>query len=219
MLKVKSWMDQVRFKLNEAKTEFMYFGWPSQLGKCAVSTIDITGENIARSEVTKYLGAHLDSALNFKKHIKTKCKAAMFNLQRIRAARKYLTRSACNKLMVSLVISHLDYANGLLGGLPKCTIDQLQRVQNIAAKIVLGKGKYDSSTRCLGHWLPIQHRIEFKIITLVYKSLHGLAPQYLTNLLTRKVQCREGLCSNDKTSQLEIPHTTRKTLQPGRLVY
>ena len=213
MLEVKSWMDQVHLKLNEAKTEFMYFGWPSQLGKCAVSTIDINGENIARSEVTKYLEAHLDSALNFKKHIKTKCKAAMFNLQRIRAARKYLTRPACNKLIVSLVISHLDYANGLLGGLPKSTIDQLQRVQNIAAKIVLGKGKYDSSTRCLGelHWLPIQHRIEFKIITLVYKALHGLAPQYLTNLLTRKIQRREGLHSNDKTSQLEIPHTTRKT--------
>ena len=58
---------------------------------------------------------------------------------------------------------------------------------------------------------PIQHRIEFKIITLVYKSLHGLAPQYLTNLLTRKVQCREGLRSNYNTSKLEIPHTTRKT--------
>ena len=126
MLKVKSWMDHVHLKLNEAKTEFKYFGWPSQLGKCTVSTIDINGENIARSEVTKYLGAHLDSALNFKKHIKTKCKAAMFNLQRIRATRRYLTRSVSNKLMVPLVISHLDYANGLLGGLPKCTIDQLQ---------------------------------------------------------------------------------------------
>ena len=193
MLKVKSWMDQVRLKLNEAKTEFIYFGWPSQLGKCTVSTIDINVENIARSKVTKYLGAHLDSALNFKKHIKTKCKVAMFNLQRIRAARKYLTRSASNKLMVSLIISHLDYANGLLGGLPKCTIDQLQQVQNIAAKLVLGKSKYVSSTRCLGelHWLPIQQRIEFKIITLVYKSLHGLAPQYLVNLLTRKAQHRE----------------------------
>ena len=106
---------------------------------------------------TKYLGAHLDSALNFKQHIKTKCKTAMFNLQHIHATRKYLTRSASNKLMVSLVISHPDYANALLGGLPKCSIDQLQRVQNIAAKIVLGKGRYDSSTRCLAelHWLPI----------------------------------------------------------------
>ena len=115
--------------------------------------------------------------------------------------------------MVSLVISLLDYANALLGGLPKCSLDQLQHVQNIAAKIVLGKGRYNSSTRCLAelHWLPIQQRIEFKIITLVHKSLHGLAPQYLVDPLTRKVQRREGLYSNNKTSQLEIPPTTRNT--------
>ena len=137
----------------------------------------------------------------------------MFNLQRIRAARIYLPRSASNKLMVSLVISHLDYTNALLGGLTKCSIDQLQWVQNMAAKLVLGKGWYDSSTRCLAelHWIPIQQRIEFKIVTLVHKSLHGLVPQYLVDLITRKEQCREGLHSNSKTSQLEIPHATRKT--------
>ena len=129
----------------------------------------------------------------------------MVNLQQIHATRKYFTRSASKKLMVSLVISHLDYANELLGGLPKCSIDKLQWVQNIAAKIVLGKGRYNSSTRSLAelHWLPIQQRI-------VHKSLHGLAPQYLVNLLTRKVQRWKGL-SNDRTSQLEIPATTRKT--------
>ena len=154
-----------------------------------IYNIDVNGETITRASITKYLGAHLDSTLNFKQHIKTKCKAAMLNLQWICAARKYLTRSASNKLMVSLVISHLDYANALLGGLPKCSIEQLQRVQNIAAKIVLGKGRYDSSTRCLAelHWLPIQQRIEFKIITLVHKLLHGLVPQYLVDLLPWKV--------------------------------
>ena len=92
-LDIKSWMDQVQLKLNESKTEFIYFGWPSQLGKCVATTIDVNGETIARSNITKYLEAHLDSALNFKQHIKTKCKAAMFNLQRICATRKYLTRS------------------------------------------------------------------------------------------------------------------------------
>ena len=137
----------------------------------------------------------------------------MFNIQWICAARKYLTRSASIKHMVSLFISHLDYANALLGGLPKCSIEQLQRVQNIAAKKVLGKGRYDNSTRCLAelHWLPIQERIEFKIITLVHKSLHGLAPNHLMDLLTRKVPRGEELHSNDRTSQLEVPATTRKT--------
>ena len=129
MLDIKYWMDQVCLKLNEAKTEFICFGWPSQLGKCVSTTTDVNGETNTRASATKYLGPHLNSALNFKQHIKTKCKAAMFNL-------------------------------------PKCSTEQLQRVQNIAAKIVLGKGRYDSSNRCLAelHWLPIQQRIEFKII-------------------------------------------------------
>ena len=69
----------------------------------------------------------------------------MFYPQTIWATRKFLTRTASNKLMVSLVISHLDYANALLGGLPKCSIDQLLQVQNIEAKIGLRKGKYDST--------------------------------------------------------------------------
>ena len=81
MLDIKSWIDQVHLKLNESKMEFIYFGWPSQLGKCVATTIDVNGKTITRNNITKYLGAHLDSALNFKQHIKTKCKAAMFNLQ------------------------------------------------------------------------------------------------------------------------------------------
>ena len=52
----------------------------------------------------------------------TKCKAAMLNLLKIKAARKNITRTVCNKLVVALVLSHLDYANGILGGLPKSSI-------------------------------------------------------------------------------------------------
>ena len=50
--------------------------------------------------------------------------------------------------MVSLVLSHLDYANSLLGNL-KISIRKMQLVQNIAARITLGKRKYDSATSCL----------------------------------------------------------------------
>ena len=87
--------------------------------------------------------------------------------------------------MVALVLSHLDYTNSLLGGLPKASIAKLQRIQNIAAKVVLNKGKYDSATSCLEtlHWLPIKYRIEYKIITLVHRSLHNATPPYLTRLV------------------------------------
>ena len=107
---------------------------------------------------------------------------------KIRASRKYLTRKACAKLTISLVISHLDYPNAILAKLPKVSLDKLQREQNMAAKIVLKKGQYDSSTRCLEelHWLPIEQRINFKVVTLVHKCIHGKATSYLDKSSSRR---------------------------------
>ena len=33
------------------------------------------------------------------------------------------------------------------------------------------------------HWLPVQYRIQLKILSLVYKALHDLSPSYLKDLL------------------------------------
>ena len=71
--------------------------------------------------ITRYLGAYLDSEINFREHIKNKCKAAMINLLKIKATRKFVTKEACAKLTISLVILHLDYENSLLVGLPQVT--------------------------------------------------------------------------------------------------
>jgi len=29
------------------------------------------------------------------------------------------------------------------------------------------------------HWLPVEYRVEYKLALLVFKSLHGAAPEYL----------------------------------------
>ena len=181
MLDIKSWMDAVQLKMNDNKTEFIYFGGPRQLKKYIINQINVNGEMIPRSHITRYLGAYLDSTLNFKQHIKIECKTAILNLLKIKVTRKFLTRKASSRAVIALVMSHLDYANSMLVGLPKTSINLLQRVQNMAAKIVLGKNKYESSSKCLEevHWLPIQYRINFKIITLVFRCIHGLGPSYL----------------------------------------
>ena len=84
MLKVKGWMDAVRLKLNESKTEFIYFGSRQQLKKCTFDKININSKTIQISDTDKYLVGHLDQHLNFKKHVITKCKAAMINIHKIR---------------------------------------------------------------------------------------------------------------------------------------
>ena len=64
--------------------------------------------------------------ISFKEHIKGKWKAAILDLLTIRAHRKYLTRKASAKLTISLVISHLDYANAIPAEQHKVSLDKLQ---------------------------------------------------------------------------------------------
>ena len=184
LMNVKTWMDENRLKMNDGKTEFIMFGAKKQLGKCKTS-IDVNKTVVNNSEVVKYLGTWMDCNLNFKDHIVKKCRTAIINLQWIKLIRPFLNTEACTTLMLGLVISHLDYCNSILVSLPDVSINQMQRVQNLAAKVILGKSKMDSASECLLvlHWLPIFSRIQHKILTLVHKCIRGSAPEYLQNLL------------------------------------
>ena len=48
------------------------------------------------------------------------------------------------------------------------------------------------------HWLPVKFRIEFKSLLLVFKSLRGLAPTYLNDLITIRTQQRYSLRSTSE---------------------
>ncbi len=146
-----------------------------------------------------------------KLQVQKMCRSAMVNLQRIRAIRPYLTQECAQILVQGLVLSHLDYCNVTLIGLPDCDISKLQRLQNMAAKLVLRAGSRDSSTLCLFdlHWLPIKFRVQYKVLTLVFKAIHGLAPDYLRSMFTlRKLR---GRAHDAQDTQLVVPFTARKT--------
>ena len=103
----------------------------------------------------------------------------MWNLQKLKVICNILTEETCKTLVMGLVISHLDYANVILVGLPETDIHKLQWVQNMAAKLILNKNKYDSVTECFKklHLLPIRIRIHSKILTLTYKCLNNQVPE------------------------------------------
>ena len=89
-------------------------------------------------------------------------------------------------LVHAFVTSRLDYCNILLAGSLKTVIDKLQRVMNAAPRIVSGTRKYDRGlTQLLHaelHWLDVADRVTYKLGWMVYKCLHGQAPDYLAEL-------------------------------------
>ena len=108
--------------------------------------------------------------------------------------------------MHAFVSSRLDYCNGLY-----TTLSRLQLVQNTAARILTNTNRRAHITPVLAslHWLPIKARIDFKILLITYKALHGLAPLYIVELLPPKPNARSLRSSNK--GLLEVPVSYLKT--------
>ena len=129
----------------------------------------------------KNLGIVMNNTLSFNDHIDEICKKVSFAIRSIGHILRYLPYDGLKMLVNSLVISRLDYCNSDLYGIPKYQRDKLQRVQNIAARMITGTRSTDHVTAILKslHWLPVEARINFKILLITYNILNGESTSYL----------------------------------------
>ena len=95
--------------------------------------------------------------------------------------------------MLRFDLTRFDYLNSLLYGMPDYVIKRLQRLLNVAARIVTYLGKYYHITDAMKklHWLPIESHNQYNVLVLVHACVHNIAPPYLSSLLTNYVPSRE----------------------------
>jgi len=186
-------------------------GTPQNLDKIIDPAVKV-GDNIikAKKEV-KNIGAVFNENMKMNSHVSKICRTAWYKLSQISRIRQYLTQDECKTVVHAYITSVLDQNNSLLIGMPDSLIKKMQRIQNASAKLICGAKKIDHVTKLLEdlHWLPIRRRIDFKILLLTYKALHGLGPQYLQDLLIPYVP-EYGLRSGDD-NLLTVPHSKLKS--------
>ena len=88
----------------------------------------------------------------------------------------------------------------------KRLIDKIQRVQNAAARLIFKQPNFCHITPVLSqfHSLPIKYRIELKISLMTFKAIHGMAPDYICKLISRRKSTGYSLRSS-KNVMLEVP--------------
>ena len=207
---IDEWMIRNYLKRNQDKTDLVVIS--SRFHPMPdIGHITVGSECIAPCDSVRNLGVQFDSIFSFKEHIKNICKSSFYHLGNIAKIRKYLSQDTCEILVHAFISSKLDHCNSLLHGLPKYLLDRLQAVQNAAARVVTLTPKHDHITPILInlHWLPVEFRITFKVLLLVYKALHGLAPSYISDLLNFKTYSRS-LRSSCK-EYLVVPRSRLKT--------
>ena len=182
---VKTWMYDNKLKLNDDKTIFMLIGNKPQVRKVVFDSVVIGQSYISASPNCINLGAGFDSDMSMKHHVKVVCKSGYYHLRNISRIKKCLSSDALQTVIHALISSRLDYCNSLLAGVPDCVLQNLQYLQNSAARLLSGTKKYEHITPILKslHWLPVRYRIDFKILLMTYKALNGMAPKYICELL------------------------------------
>jgi len=184
-LKIKNWMSQYYLQLNDSKTQLIVFGPRTVLNEIELHGVEIAPNTLVMFVPTvKNLGLVMDNQLVFDKQIVNLKKKCFHTLRNIRKIRFLLNLKQVKIIVNSLVVSCLDYCNGVYFGIGEKLLHQLQLLQNAAAKAVTGKYKHDHMEDDLTnlHWLDVKKRIVFKISLLSHKSLLGLAPTYIKDM-------------------------------------
>ena len=150
------------------------------------SHVDILGHTLPILTSVKFLGVTFDSNLTFDVHIsniRRKCFLQVRNLYRVR---KYVNAHCLFRLVDCLILTHLDYCNSLFSSCKAKDIRKLQRIMYSAARLLKRLLRFhhgmSNVISNLG-WLPVKHRIQFKLCCLVHRIIHGSAPAYLRGLV------------------------------------
>ena len=125
-----------------------------------------------------------DQHFNMQNHVQKLYRLAYAQLRNVAQVCSVLPQKTTETSVHAFITSRLDYCSALMYELHACTISKPRRLQNSAARVVTRSHKFDHITPILRdlHWLSVSKRITFKVLTLTYRALHRLAPDYIADL-------------------------------------
>ena len=147
-----------------------------------------------------------DSNFSFADHVSQVIKSTRVHTRDLYRIHPLLDLKTSVLLANALVSSRLDYCNSLFLSLTDFELRRLQLVQNSLCRVVTHSSIYSHITPQLKklHWLPVKHRVQFKIGLITYKILYQGQPVYLRELIHPYTSSRN---TRQNTPKLRFLHT------------
>jgi len=134
---VASWMSANRLQLNAAKTVVLWCGSSRRIVQLPSDPVMICGSNIQPASSVRDFGVWIDSSITMSTHISKVVAGCFTILSQLRSIRRSLTQATLTGLVVSLVLTRVDYCISVLTGLTSSQLNRLQAVINAAAHLIL----------------------------------------------------------------------------------
>ena len=194
---ISQWYFKNRLTVNANKCKMMILGTSARLKLASINDFNVMyeGNPLDLVEKTKNLGLHLSSDLNWDTHIMELCKNLNYYLHLLRRLKRVLPKDLLMTVYKAYFQSKFDYGISVWGCTTQSNIDKIQRMQNRVARIITGC--YDFiNTRGLDlvDELNLQNITEkgnYFLCNLMFKSIHGLAPTYLSDSIVMNADVNE----------------------------
>ena len=210
-------------KLNNSKTEFIIISMRQQLKLIGEIKIRIGTDTVKPTPWVRNLGYFYDSELKGHIHVAKLVSFTFITICRISRVRHLLNNDTCKTLMQVLVLLKLNYCNSLLLGLPKYLLHRLQKIQNMASRVINNHRKYDSIREDMKnlHWLKIPECIDYKVAVLIFQCINNQALTYLKALLNinhnKFLRSSSSMLLPVSMSRLSIVHNSSFSIHGPRI--
>ena len=182
--------------LNPSKTEFLLIGLPQQTSKIVNPSLSQPKTKpIMLSLSAKNLGFIFDPTLSFSNQISSLSSACHYHIRDLRRFRHTLDFTTATTIATALVHSRLDYCSSLYHDLlisPKLGASTYSKLTRACRYPHSQTFSHLPSTQVpsLAHWLKVEQRIQYKIISIIHNLLHITEPKYLHRLINIKHSSR-----------------------------
>ena len=160
---LQEWSDKWLLRLNSKKCKVISFGRQINIKHVYKLKDKDQMHDLERVETITDLGVNLDTKLSFSDHIQAKINKAYSMIGLIKRNFSSLSVSSFVMLYKSMVRSHLDYCNSVWAPYKKCDVEDLEKVQRRATKILPALKKLSYADRLKRCGLP----------TLSYRRVRG----------------------------------------------
>ena len=191
LYKLQTWLEGNKLSLNVGKTRAMLI---STKQKCKALQnqghdfrVTIKDTELDTVVNTRYLGVIIDSSLDWKDHIKIISPKVSRAIGILKHARNFILQGTMKTLYTGIVEPHFRCCCSAWGCCGKIDLNQLQKLQNRAARIVTNS-HYDAPRKPLFHkigWKSIEELLADETKLMVFKSLNDLGPKYMYNMFTK----------------------------------
>ena len=183
------WLKANKLSLNVAKTELMIIGSRQRLSaQCDDIEIRIDDQIIERVDHTKSLGLFIDAHLSWCKHVEEICKKVSSAIGALKRVRPFISKETAIQIYNALIIPHFDYCSPVRNCLSGYLSEKLQKLQNRAARVIT-KSPFDTSSNHLLStldWERLFLRRKKQKALMMFKTMNGLAPDYLQSLFSQR---------------------------------